>query len=84
MNDRGTVLAVQKAGRNVKRVKKRKADEIEAMRSGDASSVAPGGPGGPIVRSKRVTTARGKTALNRGGRGGRGRGRGRGKGRGSR
>jgi hypothetical protein len=84
MNNRGTVLAIQKAGRNIKKVKKRKADKVEAMRSGNALSVAPGGPGEPIVRSKKVATARGKTALNRGGRGGRGRGRGRGKGRGSR
>jgi hypothetical protein len=63
-------------------VKKRKADEMEAMRSGNALIAAPGGPGEPIVRPKRVATARGKTILNRGGRGGRGRGRGRGKGRG--
>ena len=64
-------------------MKKRKADKIKAMRLGNILS-APGGPGEPIVRSKRVVIVRGKTILNRGNMGGRGRGKGRGKGRGSR
>ncbi len=61
MNGRVTISTVQKAGRNLERAKKRKADEMDTRRSGDV----PGALGGlrePIVRSTRAMTARGKTS----------------------
>ena len=90
MNARGTVSAVQKAGRNDERAKKRKADEMIAkggsgdVRSGtiialgSRTSRALGAPGEPTVRDTRAAAARGRKALNRGRGGPRGRGRGRG------
>ena len=72
MNARGTVLGVQKKGRNVKR-QKRKANEIEAkaigsgsIRSGIAIALGLGALGAPIVRSTRAAIARGEASLARG------------------
>ena len=71
MNARGTVSAVQKAGRNDKRAKKRKADEMVArggsgdVRSGTAVALGSGtsgaleAPGEPTVRDMRAAAARG-------------------------
>ena len=72
MNARGTVLGVQKKGRNVKR-QKRKANEIEAkaigsgsIRSGTAIASGLRATGAPIVRSTRAAIARGEASLARG------------------
>ena len=75
MNRRGTVSAVQKAGRNSKRGRKRKAVEMETSESGNIESGAPlapppgvppsGTPGEPTVRNTRAVAARGVMALNR-------------------
>ena len=83
MNARGTVSAVQKAGRNDERAKKRKADEMVAG-GGSGTAIAlglgtsPGALGELTVRNTRAAAARGREALNRGRGGPRGRGRGRG------
>ena len=74
MNNRGTVFAVQKAGKNTERAKKRKADEmIVRGRSSDirsrttiASGSRSGALGEPIVRDTRAAAKRGRTSLNRG------------------
>ena len=78
MNARGTVLGVQKKGRNVKR-QKRKADKMEAkaigsgsIRSGTAIASGLRATGAPIVRSTRAAIARGEALLARGRGGARG------------
>jgi len=81
MNARGTISGVQKKGRNAKRQKKRKADEIEAkaarsssIRSGTviASGSSSRAPGAPTVGSTRAAIARGEASLARGRGGARG------------
>jgi hypothetical protein len=74
MNRRGTVSAVQKAGRNSKKGRKRKAVEMEASESGNIESGAPLAPppgvppsrtpGEPTVRNTRAATARGVLICN--------------------
>jgi hypothetical protein len=72
MNNRGTISAVQKAGRNTERAKKRKANEMiigggsSDIRSGTAIALGLGAPGEPIVRDTRAAAKRGRTSLNKG------------------
>ena len=74
MNNRGTVFAVQKAGKNTERAKKRKADEIivrgksSDIRLGTAIALGlgSGALGELIVRDTRAAAKRGRTSLNRG------------------
>ena len=73
MNARGTVLGVQKKGRNVKRQKKKKANKIEAkairlsnIRLKTIIALSLRAPGAPIVRLTRAVIARGEALLARG------------------
>jgi hypothetical protein len=74
MNNRGIIFAVQKAGKNTERAKKRKADKIIVRgrssnirsRTAIASSSGLGALGELIVRDTRAAAKRGRTSLNRG------------------
>jgi len=83
MNNRGTISAIQKASKNVKRAKKRRANEMAAkggssnVTSGTAiasSSSTSSALGKPTIRDTRAAAARGKLALDKGRGGGKGRG----------